>query len=447
LADLPELHRAAREIFLEALRSVDAGSAVRNAVSLEDSQLHVVNTTFNAAELSHGLYSIALGKAAHDMASALEKILGERLTAGIITAPPTEDSYKECWRVFAGGHPLPNSESMKAARAAFDLLGRAEKERAPLIFLISGGGSAMMEWPRAESISLEEMRATNSALVSCGASIAEINSVRRAISAVKGGGLSRAAPHCRQASLIISDANHGEEDCVASGPTFDPTPAAPDAATVIARYKLEATLPRSILRIIEQSDNVIADDPQHASHEHYVLLENETALEAAAQAARARGYAVEIARDINEQAVADGCSLLLSRLFDLRRRAKKESEVVCLISGGEFACPVRGQGIGGRNTESALRLAMEIEKQIVDEAELPHVVALSAGTDGIDGNSPAAGAVADETTLARARMLQMDASRFLNESDAYNFFRRLGDAIITGASGTNVRDVRILLAS
>jgi glycerate 2-kinase len=447
LADLPELHRAAREIFLEALRSVDAGSAVRNAVSLEDSQLHVVNTTFNAAELSHGLYAIAIGKAAHDMASALDKILGERLTAGIITAPPTEDSYKERWRVFAGGHPLPNGESMKAARAAFDLLGRAEKERAPLIFLISGGGSAMMEWPRAESISLEEMRATNSALVSCGASIAEINSVRRAISAVKGGGLSRAAPHCRQASLIISDTNHGEEDCVASGPTFDPTPTVPDAATVIARYKLEATLPRSILRTIEQPDNVIADDPQHASHEHYVLLENGTALEAAAQAARARGYAVEIARDINEQAVADGCSLLLSRLFDLHRRVKKESEVVCLLSGGEFACPVRGQGVGGRNTESALRLAMEMEKQTGDEAELPHVVALSAGTDGMDGNSPAAGAVADETTLARARAMQMDVRNFLDSSDAYNFFLRLGDAMTTGLTGTNVRDLRIILAT
>lgn len=447
MADLAELRSAARAIFFAALRSVDAGSAVRRAVSFADSHLRIVDTTFNAEELSRGLYSIAIGKAAHALASALDEILGEHLTAGVITAPPTEGSYGERWRVFAGGHPLPNTESMKAARAAFDLLSRAEKKRAPVIFLISGGGSAMLEWPRDESITLEEMRAANSTLVSCGASIAEINAVRRAISAVKGGGLNRLAPDCRQVSLIVSDTNHNEEDCVASGPTFDPKPTASDAALVIARYKLETALPLSILRAIEQSDQAIADGSQHASREHYVLLENETALEAAAAAARARGYVVKIARDINEQAIADGCSLLLSRLFELRRRAKGESAVVCLISGGEFACPVRGQGIGGRNTESALRLAIEMEKETGDQSAQSHLVALSAGTDGIDGNSPAAGAIADETTLARARMMQMDAHQFLDESDAYNFFRRLDDAIITGASGTNVRDVRIMLAS
>jgi hydroxypyruvate reductase len=446
LPDLLELHRAAREIFSEALRSVDAGSAVWRAVSEEGSRLRVVNTIFSTEELRKGFYVIAIGKAAHSMATALNKILGERLIAGVITAPAFENSLNERWRMFAGGHPLPNHESMNAARAAFDLLRRAEEERAPVIFLISGGGSAMMEWPRDEEITLEELRAANSALVSCGASITEINSVRRAVSAVKGGRLAARAPHCKQVSLIVSDTNHGEETCVASGPTFDLMLTAPDAASVISRYKLEATLPHSILRAIKQPDNRVASLPQHALREHYVLLENETALGAAAEVARERGYVAEIARDINEQPIAEGCSLLLTRLFDLRRRVDKES-IACLISGGEFACPVRGRGMGGRNAESALRWAIELESYTENHSTQSHVVALSAGTDGIDGNSPAAGAVADETTLARARIMQMDARQFLSESDAYNFFQRLNDAIVTGATGRNVRDVRIMIAS
>src|SRR5205085_1442596 len=186
--------------------------------------------------------------------------------------------------VFAGGHPLPNLESLEAARAAFDLLRRAESAGALLIFLISGGGSAMMEWPRDESITLEELRETNRVLVSCGANIMEINAVRRAISAVKGGGLARRAPHCNQVSLIISDTGAGEEDCVASGPTFEPDVNAPDSASVIARYKLESKLPLSVLRAIKQRVERSATSSQHAAlRRHHVLLDNDTAIDAAAE--------------------------------------------------------------------------------------------------------------------------------------------------------------------
>lgn len=416
-----------------------------HAVSLEDSGLRVANTTFGAKELSTGLYAVAIGKAAHPMASALGDILGVRLTAGVMTAP-VKGSVNERWRIFKGGHPLPDIESLNAARATFDLLRRADETHAPVIFLISGGGSAMMEWPRDEETTLEELQAMNAALVSCGASIAEINTVRRAVSAVKGGGLSRRAPRSPQVSLIVSDTNHGTESCVASGPTFDADSDAPDAAVVISRYGLERTLPASILHALKRSKQAVASSPQQAPREHYVLLENETALKAAAAAARERGCVVEVAHDIVEQPIATGCSLLLARLFDLRRRVKKGS-VACLISGGEFACPVRGDGRGGRNTESALRWAIELARQTENQPSCTHVVALSAGTDGIDGNSLTAGAIADETTLARAHAMQMDARLFLDESDAGSFFEGLGDAIITGATGTNVRDVRILLAS
>jgi hydroxypyruvate reductase len=217
-----------------------------------------------------------------------------------------------------------------------------------------------------------------------------------------------------------------------------------EAASVIERYQLAGRLPASVLRAVKQS----ARQSHHASRalrDYYVLLDNDCALEAAAQAARRRGLVVEIDRDIIEQPVEEGCARLLSKLFALRASQNDET-TVCLISGGEFACPVRGQGRGGRNSESALRWAIELASGDTGLQRGFHAVALSAGTDGIDGNSPAAGAIADETTLERARLIGLDALEFLQESNAHAFFDALGDTLVTGRTGTNVRDVRIMLA-
>ena len=476
MTDAPDLRRAAREIFDDALKSVDAYAAVRKAVELEGTRLKIISTSFdlkNPARRRAGIYALAIGKAAFQMATALERVLGEHITAGIVVGPSTasphlstvkasikDSSFPRRWRVFKGGHPLPNRASLLAAQAAFELLQRAEAERALLIFLISGGGSALIEWPRDESITLRDLRAVNRALVSCGATIAEINSVRRAFSAVKGGGLAACAPHADQLSLIISDTGAGEESNVASGPTFDPPTDAPDAQSVVARYKLASHLPASIMRAINQTASKAATSrkafsSRRAVRKHYVLLDNQHALEAAARAARRRGYAVETARDIVEQAIDEGCAQMLSRLFALHggRSTREEGRVVCLVSGGEFACPVRGRGVGGRNSETALRCAIEMDERArADVGGLKDgrlrsikIVALSAGTDGIDGNSPAAGAIADQETVARASLLGLDAQRFLDTSDAYSFFDALGDAIVTGTTGTNVRDLRVLL--
>jgi glycerate-2-kinase len=464
---LQALRLAAREIFDEALKSADANMAVRRAVRLQGTSLQLVNTTLDLTDARLRIYAVAIGKAARPMASALGEILGERLTAGVIAAPSTNHpqtnagtaetiasmlagdiSLLKRWRVFEGGHPLPNRESLNAAQAAFDLLSRANRTLAPVIFLISGGGSALMEWPREANITLDDLRQANEALVSCGADIVEINAVRCAISKVKGGGLARLAPHSEQVSLIVSDTGAGREAIVASGPTFEPTIDAPEPASVIARYRLEASIPESILRAIRQPVEKMAATDDGVLRKHYVLLDNEHALATAAEAARSRGFTVEIAREIVEQPVAEGCSTLLSRLFDLSRRTKSATRRgVCLISGGEFKCPVRGRGTGGRNAESALRWAIELDARAKDKTRISHAVALSAGTDGIDGNSPAAGALSDETTIERARRLNLDALKFLDESNAYTFYRSLNDAIITGMTGTNVRDLRIMLAS
>jgi hydroxypyruvate reductase len=371
LPDLNQLRRHAREIFDYALASVDPRKAVLRAI---------VDRGVDVDVSAGPIYAIAIGKAASSMAFGLQDAIGPRLSAGIISAPKFSGTLEPVWKTFEGGHPLPNDESVAAAQAAFALLDRANDERAVVIFLVSGGGSAMMEYP---TISLDDLRRLNELLIGCGARISEINAVRRVFSRIKGGRLAEYASKARIVTLIVSDTNKGDEANVASGPTLSPT----------------------------------VDSP------YEVLLDNSTALEAARQKAAELGFAPTIAHDICEQPIQEGCDLLLRETAD------------CVISGGEFSCPVRGNGVGGRNLETTLRLALRMSGGVV----------LSAGTDGIDGNSPAAGAIADATTIARARALGLNPNDFLARSDSYNFFEKLHDLVITGPTGTNVRDLRIIL--
>jgi glycerate 2-kinase len=453
MANLTQLRLAAREIFQEALRDVDAGDAVRRAVRLDGTQLRISGASFGFAD--RNVFSIAIGKAALSMSAALEETLGEKLSAGLVAGPSTSpgltkpDAIKldARWRCFAGGHPVPNEESLRAASTALDLLESANEERALIVFLISGGGSAMIESPVSEVITLADLRVATKALVTSSGSIAEINAVRRAFSAVKGGRLAAKAPNCDQITLIVSDVPVGEEWNVASGPTLPLPQEAPDPLDVLARYDLRGQIPAAVLRAIEAHSKV--PDPSAGDstklREHFVLLDNNDALEAAASAALRRGYTVEFARDITDGPIGVGCENLLARLTKLRQSTERIIGAgLCVISGGEFVCPVRGEGIGGRNLESALRLALAASS---DNFATRDFVALCAGTDGIDGNSPAAGAMVDSTTIERARKIGLEAEDFLNRSDAYSFFVALGDAITTGPTGTNVRDLRILLAS
>jgi hydroxypyruvate reductase len=265
-------------------------------------------------------------------------------------------------------------------------------------------------------------------LISCGASIAEVNAVRRAFSAVKGGKLARRAPQAQTFTLIVSDTNPGDEASVASGPTLNPPSGSPKAIEVVEHYRLDNLLPESIIKAVRNEKPATGT----VNGSHQVLLDNNTAITAARDKAIELGFSCLTFNDIREQPIAEGCELLLSSLMS--------SSTECVVSGGEFSCPVRGDGRGGRNLETVLRCAMRLNSQ-------PHCVVLSAGTDGIDGNSPAAGATADETTIQRARDLGLDANQYLARSDSHTFFERLGDLVVTGPTGTNVRDLRILLRS
>jgi hydroxypyruvate reductase len=445
MPNLTQLRLAAREIFDETLRAVDPRAALQRTVRLNGSRLIVGDAAFEVS--NRNIYSVAIGKAAFKMASALEQVLANSFSAGLMSGPqPAEVSEKplsDRWRTYQGGHPLPDETSLMAAAEAFKLVRRANEERALIVFLISGGGSATLEWPLDQDISLADLRSANQALVGCGASIAEVNAVRRAFSAVKGGRLAERAPDCDQITLIVSDVPPGTERNVASGPTLTPPNNASQAQAVIDQFDLRARLPESILRSIENNAAYVRNTAT-SLRRHFVLLDNQSALQAAAAAARRLGFRAEIAEDISDQAIEDGCRQLLTRLKTFHDRVKTESATngLCLISGGEFACPVNGPGLGGRNLETALRLATE-----QSASPAAHFVALCAGTDGIDGNSPAAGAIIDGTTTERAQIIGLDPSTFLERSDAYSFFVALGDVVATGATGTNVRDVRILLAS
>jgi glycerate 2-kinase len=346
--------------------------------------VEVCGERFDAS--STQIFAVALGKAAAAMAHGVEDSLGDKLTRGVISAPAFSEPLSRPWEIFEGGHPLPNEASIEAAEAALNLLDWANDVRGVVICLVSGGGSAMFEYPKSPSISLDDLRRENELLIAGGARICEINEARRKLSSVKGGQLVQYAPDARFVSLIVSDTNRGDEANVASGPTL----------------------------------------PSNSPYQ--VLLGNWTALEAAHKKAVELGFTPSIAHEICEQPIQDGCDLLLA--------AMKNTD--CLISGGEFSCPVRGRGLGGRNLETVLRVAMDLDTQ---------AVAMSAGTDGIDGNSPAAGAIADQTTVARARRVGLDPADYLARSDSYTFFQQLGDEIVTGPTGTNVRDLRIFIRS
>ena len=434
------------------LGAADARRAVLGAVEFVGGVLRVGGEWFGSDGRELKVFSVALGKAAAAMASALDARLGEALAGGVLSAPATRHAFPDRWRVFGGGHPLPNEASFEAARAAFSLLEAADDPAAVVVFLVSGGGSAMLELPRDPRLTLEDLREANRVLVTCGAPIAEVNAVRRALSAVKGGGLAARAPRASQATLVVSDVEVGRAYDVASGPTFEPPGDSPSLKEIVERYDLAASLPASVARALEESGARPATRaPGGARRSFEVLLDNERACLAAVEAARARGFAVEYARDLVEQHVGEGAAALVSRLAALYARERAAgARGACLVSGGEFSCPVRGGGAGGRSAETALRVAFEFERlgNGIKTAGGAHanVVALCAGTDGIDGNSPAAGALADATTLSRARALGLDPREFLDGSDAYTFFSRLGDAVVTGPTGTNVRDVRVLLA-
>jgi glycerate 2-kinase len=436
--------QTAREIFLHALKHTSVAAAFEKNVSYDRGVLRVCEDLYELNSFARVML-IAFGKAAHTMTEALAAQLGSR-AQGIIAAPQQSLEGRPQlpgFRYFAAGHPTPNRESLNAARAALQSISTLN-DKSLIIYLISGGGSSLFEQPIDDEISLDDVQQTYAALVNCGAPIAEINAVRKHLSRVKGGRLAqavyRAAPTSQQVSIMISDVPDNAPDSLASGPTMADSSTIEQCYATASKYALAEKLPASVRELFTRKaleETPKKDDPCFAHSRYWQVLSNADALRAAAMKASEMGYAVDIDNSCDDQDYAKAADYLLDKLRKLRRGASR----VCLLSGGEVTVRLgENSGTGGRNQQFALYCGEKIASE--------RITVLSAGTDGIDGNSDAAGAIADGSTLNRYSLLGTGKSltQVQKSFDAFHVFERLGDSVITGPTGNNVRDLRILLA-
>ena len=424
----------ARHIFDHAMRESSIGRAFARHVHCEHGVLRVCDDLYDLNSFSR-VFVISIGKAAHSILTALHEHTGERFQ-GIVASSVAPEFHVRGFRYFHGGHPLPNEESVRAADAILKSL-NAQNEASLVIYLISGGGSATVEKPIDDEISLNHLIETYRVLVHSGASIGEINAIRKHLSAVKGGRMAQAAYPARQVSVLISDVPDGTPDALASGPTMPDSTTVEDCYGIAAKHKMLEQFPGCVRELFERhalEETPKSDDPAFVQARQWTILSNAALTEAAKREADRQGFTVVVDNSCDDWDYAKAADYLLGRLRELRRK----NERVCLLSGGEVTVHLENGGTGGRNQQFALYCAEKISKE--------NICVLSAGSDGIDGNSTAAGAIADGTTLERAKARGLDVAAHLSAFDSYPLFETLGDAIIVGPTGNNLRDLRILLA-
>jgi glycerate 2-kinase len=429
------MREVAREIFLGALAEASISKAFARQVHSERGVLRVCEDLYHLSAYAR-VFVVSLGKAGHTMVEALAEQVGAFSLEGIVATSVEPAAQIRGFRYFHGGHPTPNAESIRAASAMLKDL-QAQTASSLVIFLISGGGSSIVEKPIDDEITLDDLIATYRALVHSSAPIAEINAIRKHLSAVKGGRLAQAAYPAQQISLLVSDVPDNTPDALASGPTMPDSTSAEDCYRIAAEHGLLQTFPAATRELFERralEETPKSDDPAFCYSRWWPLLSNQTAVEQASLAAKQAGFTVHVDNSCDDWDYERAAGYLVKRLHEL----KTESGQVCLISGGEVTVKVTNGGVGGRNQQFALVCAEKIAGE--------NITVLSAGTDGIDGSSPAAGAVVDGSTLSRAQARGLDARAALEKFDAYPLFNALGDAIETGPTGNNLRDLRILLA-
>ena len=430
-----KMRDTAREIFRHALAEASIAKAFSRHVHCERGVLRVCEDLYDLQAYSRVLV-VSIGKAGHTMAEALTQQVGESSLEGIVACSVEPPAQMRGFRYFRGGHPTPNAESIRAANAIRKALD-AQTAASLVVFMISGGGSSIVEQPIDDEISLDDLIATYRALVHSGAPIAEINAIRKHLSAVKGGRLAQAAFPAQQVSLLVSDVPDETPDALASGPTMPDSTSTEDCYRIAEKHGLLQQFPHSSRELFERhalEETPKSDDRAFYRSRWWTVLSNATAVEQAKAAAERAGFAVHVDNSCDDWDYERAAEYLLKRLRELQ----KASSRVCLLSGGEVTVRVTNGGVGGRNQQFGLACAAKIAGQ--------NITVLSAGTDGVDGNSSAAGAVVDGSTLMRAQGMGLNAGLALEKFDAYPFFHAVGDAIETGPTGNNLRDLRILLA-
>jgi glycerate 2-kinase len=435
MADLKQL---ARRIFHETLAAIDIPATMQRKLRREGTRLRCDGKIFDLREFDK-LRVVAIGKAAHAMVDGLALVLAPFLRfEGVVSSPTAPRKPLPGMKYFVGGHPIPNEESWRAAEAALALLKNSD-EKTLVFFLLSGGGSVLMELPLERSLTLEDVQQMNRTLVTCGASIEEMNALRKHVSALKGGRLAVAAGRATKLSLAVTDVPAGNESALASGPTLpDPTSVAYVAA-ILEKYELMQKFPFRLRQWIENGkmpETPKSGHPCFANAHFLLLLGMDDLFHPAHHAAEAKGCVTRCDNSTDDWPVDRAAEFLLEQLENLRRDNPERR--VALIADGEVSSPVTGDGTGGRNSAFVLACVERIAGK--------KIAVLSAGTDGIDGNSPAAGAVADGETLEMARAIGLDPADVSRRSDAFTLFARLEEVIFTGPTGNNLRDLRILIA-
>ena len=426
------LHRdVVMDVLGAALAAVDPYRAVLSALrsaSVRDAQR---------------VYVLGAGKAGAAMSRAAEEAFGERIAGGLVLVKDghglADGDRLEHIELVEASHPIPDSRGVEATGRLLEIADSA-REGDLVVCLISGGGSALLTAP-AEGISLEDVQATTQLLLRAGATINELNAVRKHLSQVAGGLLAHRAAPAGVLSLILSDVTGSPLDVIASGPTApDPTTYA-DALAVLERYALSDKLRPPVLeRLRHGAEGALPDTPKPGdilfdSVSNHVIASNVIAVEAAASRASEMGFDTLIMSTYVEGEAREVGKVLAGVAKEVAAYGRPVRRPGCVLFGGETTVTVRGSGVGGRNTELALSAAIELEGMG------PDIVVASLATDGGDGTSPSAGAIADGTAIARANALGQDAQTALANNDSYTFWAALGDAIITGPTGTNVNDV------
>lgn len=470
------LHSTVTEIFTNALAACNIESAFDRRIKFDGNVMHRLLPDGSGPEtidLSgyRRIFVIALGKAADPMLDVLLTRMKRRKgVRGIYCS--SQAPKKRNWRIryFEGGHPLPNEDSLAAARATLALLKKARKDTL-IFFLISGGGSALFDLPLDPSITLEDTMAFHQALLASGAPIGEINTLRKHFSAVKGGRLAIAAPDSLKVSLLLPDVPLRSLDALSSGPTTPDHSTVADVRAIIDKYNLGPKLPEKVRSFFEREDlpespgnkswrppflpkkvadavrarrvtasaSMTGEDRAFRDSVFEILLSSHDMVENARTLAKKAGYYVAVDNSCDDWDYADAARYLLQRFHSLREAHPR----MCLISGGEVTVTIdRTPGAGGRNQQFTLACAIELARHPGE-----HLTVLSAGTDGIDGNTRSAGAIADPTTVARAEAFGYDPQQSLETFNACPLFTALGDSVVTGPTGHNLRDLRILIAN
>ena len=436
-----QLRRDARSIFEAGVKAVDPEACVRRVVRLAGDKLCVGDREYDLSDFPK-IVVVGMGKASVAMGKAVEGILGDRISEGWINTKYGHGASLIRIHVHECGHPVPDEAGVRGTEALMELAQRADA-RTLVLCLISGGGSALSPAP-AQGITLREKQETTRLLLGCGATIHELNAIRKHLSRIKGGRLARMMAPAWGIALVMSDVVGDSLDVIASGPMKADSSTFGECLEIARKYGLEARIPKAVRGRLEAGargeigETPKAGDPAFTGVQHQIVGSNREAIIAAQKQAKALRYHTLILSSQIEGETREVAKVHAGIAKELAESGNPVPRPACVLSGGETTVTIRGAGKGGRNQEFALAGAMAIEG-------MRDVVLFSAGTDGTDGPTDAAGGMVDGGTVARAFRMGLEARKFLERNDSYPFLEQVGDLMVTGPTGTNVMDVRLVM--